>query len=213
MKFDTNHTAEQYFTKSYGFLRSKELPEVIHLCKKALSLNPKHRDSYLRLGNVFSTLQRYNEAEDYYNRFLKQSSEAQDQFDISRAYNAIGYLHSLKKEVKEALRHYYLSLDIAKTLAKPREVARCYNNIALAHRIERKYERAYYFYQKALDISKKANHTDRVAYYYFNIAIMFKEQKKYIKGRWYLRKFNKLYKLLKKKGIYLLPQDALSEQE
>jgi len=203
----TKLNPENYFDKSYDLFLTKQFPEVIHLCKKSLKLDPKFRPAYLRLGNVFSILHRFDEASDYYNRFLRYSLESEDQFDISKAYNAIGYLHILKREVKDALKYFYLTLDILKTLNKPKEIARSFNNIALAYRIDNNFEKSLSFYQKALEISKKNNHLDRTAYYYFNLAIMFKEQKKYFKASWYMRKFIKLDKVLKKKGFYLSPKD------
>ncbi len=202
------NTAEEYYNSSYKLYIARQYPEAIYLCRLALKRDPRFRPPYLRLGNMFAILQRYDEAEGYFNRYLYYCLEAEHQMDIARAYNAIGYLQSQKNEISESLRYYYMSLDIVKNMKKPLEISRCYNNIALAHRINKDFEKAYYFYQKAISEIKQLNAMDRLAYYYFNISMLYKEQEKFFKAMWYLRKFKKLNKILKKKGTYLLPSEA-----
>lgn len=198
-------TPENLYEQSHSLFYAKQFPEVIYLCKRAVKLNPKFRKPYLRLGNIYSIFRHYDEANDYYNRFLKYSLDEDNKTDICKGYNALGYLFCSRKNYQDALKYYYLSLDIAQSLKLDKEIARSYNNIALTHRFKKDYEKAYYLYKKALNISIKNKHIDRMAYYYFNIAILFKEQKKYLRATWFMWKFKKLDKKLKKMGFYLSP--------
>ena len=202
--------AEMYFNQSYAFFMNKNFAHAVTLCNKALKIYPRCRNALLRLGNIYSILQHYDDASNYYNRFYRYSTEAEDAYDISRAYNAMGYLDSMKGNLNDALKNYQMSLEISRSLRQSKEVARSYNNIALAYRRDRQFDTAFHYYKKALEISKKANHLDRLAYYYFNIAIMFKEEKRYFKAFRFLRKFKKVDKIIKKKGGYVNPKDEIA---
>lgn len=208
MIFETK-TAEQYYEDSYQLMLTKQLPEAIDFCKRATRLKPKYRPPYLRLGNILSRYKRYQEAYDYYNRYLHYAQQDEDQYDLSRAYNALGHFHTLRREVSDALKYLFLSLDLVKSFKQPLEVARVYNNIALVHRIEKDYEKSEYYYKKAIEFCKKDKADDRLVYYFFNIAIMYKEQKKVLKSLWYLGKFRKLKQRLAKKGYFFYSDPAI----
>ena len=115
----------------------------------------------LSLGNLLYQLGKYDLAEKYYHRLLKDLPA--DHPDLSRCYHALGMIALVKSQYDTSLQCHEKSLALLKP-ADPR-LAETYNCMGCVYQKKAEHARAVEFYQKALTIWMKAYGDD-----YYQIA-------------------------------------------
>ena len=132
----------------------------------------------LSFGNVLYKMGKYDQAERYYCRLLKESSP-----NNSQLYYSLGLVTMDKGEPDASLRWLNKALEI-KIQTSPYDyinISGMYNAIGNAYRMKRDFNYALEWYNKGVDLLLREhmeNHSQS-AQLYNNIAVIYQNQKKY----------------------------------
>jgi tetratricopeptide (TPR) repeat protein len=143
------------------------------------------------LGDVLQRMGKYNEAEKYYRRCLRELP-SDDYKNISICYYALGRLADSKGDYETSLKWFNKSLEIDMEFLKPDDpnIANTHNSIANIYQMNGDYNQALESYNKALTIFQRAlgESDPHVATCLNNIGAVYQRQKKYSEALGYYHK-------------------------
>jgi tetratricopeptide (TPR) repeat protein len=131
---DTAH----YMASAY--LKQGNTEGAIKAYEEAINLDPSRDDSYIKLGNLYYSSERYDEAEEAYAKAVKANPQSTaNRFSLGQAQIKLG--------------HYRDAEDQFRTIERlaPRKVTGSYG-LGLTYSAEDRYEEAVAQFQKAVDI-------------------------------------------------------------
>lgn len=92
--------SDLYYNLAVIYLRNQQYADAARSFKKAVSVNPKDKNAYYNLAVLYeSYLNDKKQAFDYYARYLRLSSKANDAGEIK------SWMDQIKKELKESKPH------------------------------------------------------------------------------------------------------------
>ncbi len=92
--------SDLYYNLAVVYLKNNQYADAAGSLKKALSLNPKDKNAYYNLAVLYeSYLNDKRQALEYYSRYLRLSSKADDTREIK------SWMNQIKKELKESKPH------------------------------------------------------------------------------------------------------------
>ena len=92
--------ADLYYNLAVGYLKNNQYADAAGSLKKAVSLNPKDKNAYYNLAVLYeSYLNDKRQALEYYSRYLRLSSKADDTREVK------SWMNQIKKELKESKPH------------------------------------------------------------------------------------------------------------
>jgi signal transduction histidine kinase len=132
-----------------------------------------------KVGNLSTTLGKYETAIDYYTICLSLSKEQKNNLDISKFYRLIGIAYYYIGSMDKSLESHLESLQFAQKVNDKKSEAGAYNNIGLVYENSKKYELALENYIKAEQIFTKNNIEENLALCQINIGNIYYHNQDY----------------------------------
>ncbi|AEI48451.1 tetratricopeptide repeat protein [Runella slithyformis] len=177
--------------------------------KNALShtqTEPEKARLALNLGNLYSSLQRYDESESYYRKALairERLAQVQPQaFEayLSHTFHNLGHLYSSLQRYDESESYYRKALDIIERLAQVQpqafeaDLSMTYHNLGSLYSSLQRYDESESYYRKALDIRERLAQVQPQAFEadlsmtYHNLGNLYSSLQRYDESESYHRK-------------------------
>lgn len=148
-----NPEAYEHFSKSWDPYLKGRYKEVIELCEKTLSIDPKHLDAYRRLGNTYEMIGDPDNALKQYKLWEKIAYDHNDPSNLAWALINIGRMYRLKDDHEKELYYYNKSLEISLKAKNDMNTARAYNALGNWYYHKKLYEDAKENFLKAAAIN------------------------------------------------------------
>lgn len=198
-----NPEAYEYFSKSWDLYLQGRYKEVIALCNKILSIDPKYLDAYRRLGNTYEMLGDVDAALKQYKFWEKIAYDNNDPSSLSWAFINIGRIYKFKDDHDKELYYYNKSLEISLKSRNDINIARAYNALGNWYYHKKLYKEAKDNFLKAVAINQSKdyiyNHKYNLAGNYLAIGKVFDASKDFEKAEEYYKKSLALYEELEGK--------------
>jgi tetratricopeptide (TPR) repeat protein len=174
-------------SKEYSFLdnlpvkdRVKRLNEILVFLKNPPSnLTPSLKTSLLfEIGDIYRSLDMYNEANEYYNKCLKIHEDIGDRNGIAKSLNSIGLILRVKGRLDEALNMFEKNLKILEDIGDKNGISVSLNNIGLILQNKGKLDEALSKYQQSLEIAEEIKDRKGFAISLNNIGFILQDRGK-----------------------------------
>lgn len=160
---------------------------------------------HFMIGNNFKAIDSYNKALEYY----KSTSKADNYWDV---WNAIGMVYDGMSIYDEALKYYFMALDVALVSEKNQSsLINLYNNIAIVYDNIGNNEKSYQYYMKAFDIAIAIGDKEWEALLYNNLTYIELNNKDTTKAVEFLWKAIKIYNTLEIPCTKSYPYEGLGK--
>lgn len=198
-----NPAAYEYFSKSWDLYLQGRYREVIDLCNKALSIDPKYLDAYRRMGNTYEMIGDIDKALKQYKLWEKIAYDNNDPSSLAWAFINIGRIYKFKDDHDKELYYYNKSLEISLKSRNDLNIARAYNSLGNWYYHKKLYREAQDNFFKAVAINQAKdyiyNHKYNLAGNYLAIGKVFDASKEFEKAEEYYKKSLALYEELEGK--------------
>ncbi len=154
----TKNAAKTYYKAGLFCFEKKSEQEAIKYLNNAAKLYGKAKDIkkvmkiYSNIGLIYSNLDDSDNALKYFKQSLKIRTGFGTQKDLASGLLDMGYIHSYRKDYKEAIINILKALDIANKIQDPKLILTSYNMLAEN-------------YQKNGNMQKAAEYMDKFATY------------------------------------------------
>jgi signal transduction histidine kinase len=132
-----------------------------------------------KVGNLSTTLGKYETAIKFYTISLSLSKEQKNNLDISKFYRLIGIAYYYIGSMDKSLESHLMSLKYAQIGKSKKSEAGAYNNIGLVYENSKKYQLALENYIKAEQIFTKYNFEENLALCQINIGNIYYHNQEY----------------------------------
>lgn len=174
-----------------------QYPEAIDTYLKASSIYEKtnntntnrHAGILTNIGILYSRLEKYDLALDYYKHSLEINQTLKDDYGTANALTNIGNLYDDLKQPKKAISYYAQSLKIMTNLNNKYGIASALSNTGIAYISLKDYDQALSYLNKTKVLFKALENTNNLAVVYESIGIVNLESSEGV-----LNKKNKLIK-------------------
>ncbi|MDH7914231.1 tetratricopeptide repeat protein [Winogradskyella sp. SYSU M77433] len=167
-------TSQMYLTK---------YPEAINTYLKASSTyerigksdTDRHAEVITNLGILYSRLEKYNLALNYYNRGLKIYEESNNSFGRANTLTNIGNAYDNLKKSELAIENYEKALEIMTKLNHKYGIASALVNIGIANITLKNYDKALSYLLRSKKLFEDLENTFNLAIVYENIGLTYLE--------------------------------------
>lgn len=198
-----NPDAYECFSMSWDPYLQGKYKEVIELCNKTLSVDPKYVDAYRRLGNAYEMIGDIDKALKQYKLWEKIAYDNNDASGMAWALINIGRIYKFKDNHDRELYYYNKSLEISLKARNDMNIARAYNALGNWYYHKKLYKEANDNFLKAVAINQSKvyiyNHKYNLAGNYLAIGKVFDASKELGKAEEYYKKSLVLYEELEGK--------------
>jgi len=104
---DPKIQAMQHYRLGVAFMKRKQFDQAIYAFNKALDLNPKLENAYIKLGIIYEEKELYSEAKYYFRRACEVNPAA------SRPHVYLGLIYGMEKRYDDAIYHLETAIDKA----------------------------------------------------------------------------------------------------
>ncbi|HQJ14966.1 MAG TPA: DUF3857 domain-containing protein [Candidatus Omnitrophota bacterium] len=214
--------AYELFSKSWDPYLQGKYKEVIDLCNKTLSVDPKYVDAYRRLGNAYEMIGDIDKALKQYKLWERIAYNSNDASSLAWALINIGRIYKFKDDHDKELYYYNKSLEIALKDKNDMNIARAYNALGNWYYHKKLCKEANDNFFKSAKINQSKiyiyNHKYNLAGNYLAIGKVFDASRDLEKAEEYYKKSLDIYKDLDGKvGIAenqcLLAEIALTNKQ
>lgn len=115
---------------------------------------------YLRLGNIYYLLGRYDKSLEYHTLALNIHEKANDSIRTSNSLNNIGNVYLSLKDYKTALIFYNKAVVICRLIESDALLPTLYNNLGLANEGIGEYTKALDYFRLAMELARKTNNLE-----------------------------------------------------
>lgn len=128
----------------------------------------------LRIGGIYYKVGLYNDALNYYRKFLEFSLKLSDKKDEATAYRSIALVYRNLGNPQESISYLQKALTIYEALGNKLQIADCYNSLATTYYLENKYNEAKEYYLKTLSIREQTKNIFLIEIY-FNLGLVYEK--------------------------------------
>lgn len=139
----------------------------------------------------------YNEAIDFYKKYLTISQELGNKAGIGRATNNLGVIYQFQGDHDKAIKHFQEFLKISEEIGDKQGIGGAYGNLGAAYHRIQKYDTAMELHQKHLKISEEVGYKRGVVLASSNLGVIFHYKGEYEQA---LQIFQKSLKIAKNIG-------------
>lgn len=157
-------TAEVNVLNSLAWEYRKTDPEKsLKYLDQALSLSEKNKftkgkgNTYSRTGDIYYSIGKYNQAQEFYSKAMAVKREIGDQKGIARSLNNIGDVNVNLGDYKQAIENYLESIKICQSVEDQKLMSTSLNNVAVCYFYLANYEKALEYYVKALEVAENSD--------------------------------------------------------
>ncbi len=155
--------------------------------------NPKKAEVYIRLGDLFKSVNEYSKAVTYYQTGLELSKAARNDRKRAEFLNSIGEVSFRLTNYDQALEYYLKSLKIREEIHDKKGISDSLNTVGNIYFQLKNYDKALEYYQQSLKIRIELKDEVAIAKSYNNIGNMYSILKDYKKSLDYYDDALKLY--------------------
>ena len=116
--------------------------------------------AYVRLGNIYNLLGRYDKSLEYHTLALNIHEKIKDSIRTAHSYNNIGNVYLSLEDYKTALTFYNKAVNMARTMEEDPILPPLYNNMGLANIGIEEYAKALDYFRLAIELARKTNRLD-----------------------------------------------------
>lgn len=142
-----NSTSLDYYQRALNYYSNKRY--------RAVTLS--------NIGGIYSELNLYNKALEYFNRSLKIRQEIGSVHLLANIYNRIGLAQSNLANYDQALVSYKQALDNSRKASTPKLTATILNNLGLLYKKLSLYDKAIDYYEQSLAMKKEVSGPSYIA--------------------------------------------------
>ncbi len=143
---------KRWLDEGNAHYRANRFEEALVAYERAIQLEPNSALAYYNKGRVLSSLERYQEAQQQYQRALEIFEALGDRADMASSYHQLGILAYLEGDYQEARRQYQRALEIFEELGDRADMARGYHQLGILAQQQGDYQEAQQQYQRSLEI-------------------------------------------------------------
>jgi signal transduction histidine kinase/DNA-binding response OmpR family regulator len=157
-------------------LQSNEFRSALNIAEEMLG-EAKAKDypllaaeSFLIISNVNASLKKDSLAIVYGEKALSQFSEFKDKQGVVKAYENLGDIYSVGRNLDKAILNYLKAIDISEVTGDHEYLSRLLTKTGVTHFSKGSYKRAITYYNQAIEIDKSRGNEIKVADNYNNIG-------------------------------------------
>ncbi|MCB0628184.1 MAG: tetratricopeptide repeat protein [Saprospiraceae bacterium] len=140
------------------------------------------------LGILFTTVNRFTEAEQYFLQTIDVRRKMGYEAGIAYIYDNLCWMKKEAGDYLEAIKYGFLGLDLLKTLGKEKEEPTLFLNLAIAHQFNRDTADALNYYQEALEVAAALPDSVNLCRIYYNLGNFHRELINFDSAKTYLEK-------------------------
>ncbi|OFX27917.1 MAG: hypothetical protein A2033_01905 [Bacteroidetes bacterium GWA2_31_9] len=213
-----NHNIEQEFEITFSIgatWKNKGKPEKAleiykELEKMALTHNINPIELYNNIAIVYETLQKPEDAKEYYKKALKLSEETNDEYNVAVTLINLGSLELNSGNLEDALDYSQTALKYFESINHEIYIAMCNNNIGNVLIQKGKYQESLPYLLKSLNIFQESSDNYSLALIYNNIGRVYMALDNYPLALDYLEKALNYARQVKSPNLFSLIYENFS---
>lgn len=170
---ESENTVYSDLQKTEALYNTGKNQEVMNLCLSILEKDPKAREAYNRMGQVYERIGDYQRAENNYIKFLDLSREAENTNDKAAALNNLALIYSKQGNVIDAIDFMSQCITLEENIGNKARLAKRYNNLGGIYQENGNYLKALKLYSKSLETYTETKDSQGTAMVLNNLGTLF----------------------------------------